>query len=120
MKTEEYMNTEEYSAAVLEVLRTEGWIQGASRSEEGYCLMGASGLLRQQGQMVGSELAWYSELIGLLGQPLFVEPDTQAWSGGLAEFNDHPSTTLEDVELLLKRHMAGERRERQEWWKDVT
>lgn len=90
-------DTQQYSEEVLDILRTEGWVQGRTQTPAGRCLVGASLAVWKNYHALDVDTGiwerWQSELMDLLGGQ---------W---MSVFNDDPATTFEDVALLLKRHI---------------
>lgn len=114
------MNTREFSEEVLEVLRRDGWVQGLLHSLGGsHCIQGAALVVGQSLGLAcftgGSSFSvddhpdgpclyarWADELRDLLpiGKVTLLVP--------LSSWNDDPTTSYEDIELLLKRHINGD------------
>lgn len=86
--------------AVAERLEQRGWLQGTSGPEEGpNCLMAANRLTNGKDQ---DQIRKFVNDV----RPIIVEqfPERVAFECfGVAQFNDHPNTTFEDVILVLDK-----------------
>ena len=90
----------------ITVLRTHGWTQGEPQDEEGsVCLLGALALA-EFGQVFlpwrrgdAGYIRWWNLTHPL--QQLLHQETGEPWD--VAKWNDRPSTSQEDVELLLKK-----------------
>lgn len=91
------METDNPFEKVLGRLREKGWAQGATRTRNGRCLVGATTM---------PILEWWLILRSVVATEY---PERRGWATDcmatdcVACFNDHPDTTFSDVERVLEK-----------------